>query len=284
MGRGGLDRRLVAIAPRDELDRALDGRVICAGGRDRGDVEHGQIPGIIRRRPGLLRPARNPTASDNARHPKTIARGAPSSLVEQSGRQAVDADQVWLPPIAFEALLALGARPVVERGALAAIVEERRSVAAGGEHEVDGEADDLARAGRLDAAEGALKQLGIGSAGAPQNLAATVEAQDVRRPIEGAEHEREPAVRLEMGGGLVAAAGAVEISDSTLVDDRQGVRPARGNIHSCAGRGGRGEEDALAGDEVAMTGVKAGELFGHGALLVAGFPSRASSGPRLYER
>ena len=38
--------------------------------------------------------------------------------------------------------------------------------------------------------------------------------------LEGAEHGREPAVCLEMGGGL-AAAGAVEIGDGALVDDRE---------------------------------------------------------------
>ncbi len=35
-----LDRRLIAIAPGDELDRALDDGVIGAGGRSAGNVEH----------------------------------------------------------------------------------------------------------------------------------------------------------------------------------------------------------------------------------------------------
>ena len=35
-----LDRRLIAIALGDELDRALDGGVIRAGGRSAGNVEH----------------------------------------------------------------------------------------------------------------------------------------------------------------------------------------------------------------------------------------------------
>ena len=36
-----LDRRLIAIARGDELDRALDGDVIRARGRSAGTIEHG---------------------------------------------------------------------------------------------------------------------------------------------------------------------------------------------------------------------------------------------------
>jgi hypothetical protein len=54
----------------------------------------------------------------------------PLSLLEQSGRQAVDAEGVLLAAVGLKALFALGARPIVERGTLAAIVEQRRSIAA----------------------------------------------------------------------------------------------------------------------------------------------------------
>ena len=38
------DRRLLAVTGRDELDRALDGQVIRAGGRGGGNIEHGRSP------------------------------------------------------------------------------------------------------------------------------------------------------------------------------------------------------------------------------------------------
>ena len=50
--------------------------------------------------------------------------------VQQPGREAVDADHVLLPPVGFDTLFAFRARPIVERGALAAIFEQRHAVAA----------------------------------------------------------------------------------------------------------------------------------------------------------
>jgi hypothetical protein len=97
-----------------------------------------------------------------------------------------------------------------------------------------------------------------------------VEPQDVGRAVEGAEHDGEPPVGPEVGGGLGAAAGAVEIGDRMLVDDRERVRPARRNVDARAWRRGSGEEDALPGDEVAMAGVDARELLAHGEGLLTG--------------
>jgi hypothetical protein len=125
-------------------------------------------------------------------------------------------------------------------------------------------ADDLARAGRLDAAKGALEQFGVSPRAAAQRFAAAVEPHDVGRSVEGAEHDGEPAVRLEMGGGLVAAAGAVEIGDGALVDDRERIRPSRRHVDARIWGCGSGEENALPAYEVAMAGVEARKLLAHG--------------------
>ena len=70
-----------------------------------------------------------------------------------------------------------------------------------------------------------------------QNFAAAVEPHDVGRTVEGAEHDGEPAVGLQMRSGLVAAAGAVEIDDRALVDDSERVRPARRHVDPRVGGG-----------------------------------------------
>src|SRR5271165_3438069 len=104
------------------------------------------------------------------RHPKTMERQSSLNVLEQSRWQPVDADGVLLPPIGFEPILALGPGPVVKRGALAAIVEQRDPISAGRLHAIDMEPDDLARASGLLAGEGARQNLAIGRAPAPQNL------------------------------------------------------------------------------------------------------------------
>ena len=48
-----------------------------------------------------------------------------------------------------------------------------------------------------------------------------VEAEDHGGAFEGAEHHCEAVVEAEMGGGLVAAAGAVEIDDGVGVEDAE---------------------------------------------------------------
>src|SRR5919106_2856974 len=92
--------------------------------------------------------------------PATSARPTPPPLrgdgflLEQAGRQAVDAARIVLAPICLEPVLALRLGPPGERRALAAVVVERHAKAAGGLHELDIEYHDLPRADRLLAVEG----------------------------------------------------------------------------------------------------------------------------------
>ena len=123
--------------------------------------------------------------------------------------------------------------------------------------------DHLPGANGLDPGELARQQLVIGRAAATQGLAAAIEPEDIGRPLEGAEHDGEPAVSLQMRGGLVAAAGSVEIDDGALVDDRERVGPARRNVDSRIRRRRRGEEHPLAVDEFAVLCFKLRKLFAH---------------------
>jgi len=45
---------------------------------------------------------------------------------------------------------------------------------------------------------------------------ASVEAKDQGRAFEGAKHDRQAAIGAQVGGGLVAAAGLVQIGDGVL--------------------------------------------------------------------
>src|SRR6266511_2290624 len=55
-----------------------------------------------------------------------------------------------------------------------------------------------------------------------------IQAHDPRRTGEGAEHEGDAAVVAQVGDGLGAAAGQVQVGDGPLVQDRQGVGVALG--------------------------------------------------------
>ena len=62
------------------------------------------------------------------------------------------------------------------------------------------------------------------------HLASAGHAQDARRPVEGAEHERDAAVLAEVGDGLGAAAGEVEVGDGVLVEHPEAVVALRRQV------------------------------------------------------
>ena len=82
-----------------------------------------------------------------------------------------------------------------------------------------------------------VEELVIGRASASQNFAAAVKPEDLGRAFEGAEHDGEPAVRLEVRRRLVAAAGPVEIDDGAVVENGEGLDPARRNVDPRVRRG-----------------------------------------------
>src|SRR5271165_5708956 len=104
-----LDRRLVAIAFGDELDRALDGGVIRAGGRGVWHIEHGPWSEYRCAAGGAARVAgvQPLTRADDRRPPENDGRRRGSSdFVEEPRRQAVDADEVLLSPVGLETVFA----------------------------------------------------------------------------------------------------------------------------------------------------------------------------------
>ncbi len=103
--------------------------------------------------------------------------------------------------------------------------------------------------------------LGVGGL---DGAAAGVDAKDEGGGIEGAHHEGEATVFEEVRGGLVAAAGDVEVADARGGEDAEGVH-ALGREVDAAGVGSGGDEvDFLRGDEVAVGGGKGGDELGHG--------------------
>jgi hypothetical protein len=86
--------------------------------------------------------------------------------------------------------------------------------------------------------------------------AATVDARDLRILVKRAEHDRDAAVAQQMSGGLIAAAGQIQVADPVLVEDAEGVHPFRRQVDAAFGRGGGDEENQLRADE-------AGQLRGN---------------------
>jgi hypothetical protein len=80
-----------------------------------------------------------------------------------------------------------------------------------------------------------------------------------------------------MGGGLGAAAGAVQIDDRALVDDRERVRPARRDVDARVRGRGSSEENALATDELAMARFELWESLADDEGLLTGLRRRESN-------
>src|ERR1700761_334262 len=72
----------------------------------------------------------------------------------QASRQSVETAYVLLPAVLLESGVALLLRPSLQCRALTDVLEQRHTVAAGGLHQVDIDADDLPRTQRLLIVEG----------------------------------------------------------------------------------------------------------------------------------
>jgi hypothetical protein len=95
---------------------------------------------------------------------------------------------------------------------------------------------------------------------AEDGFAAAVHPDDVRRALEGAPHEGDPAVLPEMGDRLRVAAGEVQVGDGEFVEDGERAREALGGEvdRAVPGQGcGRGEEEGLRLDERTQPAVYA---------------------------
>src|ERR1700683_1632575 len=93
--------------------------------------------------------------------------------------------------------------------------------------------------------------------------AAAVDARDLRVLAERAEHDRDAAVAQQMSGGLIAAAGQIQVADPVPVEDAKGVHPFRRQVDAAFGRGGGDEEDQLRADEAGQLRSYVVEELGH---------------------
>ncbi len=183
--------------------------------------------------PERLDPVGQPTVPAHAR---SIAVYAGLSRRDCLGRverrQPVDRGCVALSYVVPHALLPLSVEPEPALRSLAGVLHQWHAVSARVRDPLDVDADDPA-----DTVAGIL---------ARDHLAAPVETDDARRPLEGAEHHDDAPVLAEMRDRLGAAADVVVVLDGVRVDDPQRVdRPFRAQIDPPPAGSGGDEEERL---------------------------------------
>jgi hypothetical protein len=153
-------------------------------------------------------------------------------------------------------------RPFVEDVAIAFEVEVGDGVSAGAGDAGDLDVDEGAGAGVWRELLGEFGEPGVGFS---DEGAAAVEADDLGRAIEGAEHDDDAAVFLEVRGGFGAAAGVILIDGFHGAEDAEGIAAFGGEVDVGIGGKGRGadEEDFLLRDPAGEVGVDGGELLAH---------------------
>src|SRR5262249_23666850 len=82
--------------------------------------------------------------------------------------------------------------------------------------------------------------------------------------LEAAEHEGEPPVLGDVGGGLALAAGQVEVADAGVAEDAEGVQALGRKVDPPPVRRRGVEVNVLGGDEPAEDVVQPGVELGHG--------------------
>lgn len=94
----------------------------------------------------------------------------------------------------------------------------------------------------------------------------SVEAENIRRPVESAEHEGDAAVLFYVGGGFVSAADDVHVCDAGFGEHAEAVEAFGGEVDVAffSQWSGGHEEHFLVADEVGVVGGDGGEEFSHG--------------------
>ncbi len=139
----------------------------------------------------------------------------------------------------------LALSPAARVRTLAGERHQRHAVAARVGDPLDVDADD--RAALLCQHVGAWKLERV----AGQHLAVAVEAQDPRRALKRAQHHHDPAVLLQVGDRLGAAADEVQVRERTVIEQPQRADRALGrdvDMTVVPARRGRDEEHRLALD------------------------------------
>src|SRR5581483_79297 len=161
------------------------------------------------------------------------------SLVSDPG-QPVDAARVVLMAVLAHAVRALAIGPVEELAALADPAIRRHAVAARVGDPLERDPDDAARAQirREEAGERAEVRVRV-----IDDLAAPIEADDLRRSLERAEEKRDAAVLPQVRDRLDAAAGQVEVGDRPRSEDAEAVEALRRDVHVPVAARGRGPDE-----------------------------------------
>src|SRR5919107_2833796 len=179
-----------------------------------------------------------------------LVSSVPAGLRYEDGlqaRQSVDALGVLARPVGGHLRLPLPPGRFDELLARTDQVHERHPEPARARHPIHRDVYDGPRPGQVgQAGTQPIVRLIIGFV----DRAPTVEAHHPRRVIEGAEHQRDAAIRPEVGYRLHAATREVQPGDAVRIQDPEGAEPARRDVD--VGRrvygGGGHEEDRLSLD------------------------------------
>ena len=199
------------------------------------------------------------------------SRAAATSESSSAG-EPVDAARVLLALVLEQRVRSadpeLLGRPGVLVRAQPLVAHERNAVTARIGHPLHVDHDDRPpRLGAVGLGEGtALEQLVEAGVAGGHHLTASVQPEDPRRPLEGAQHDHDAPVLAQVGDRLRAAADHVEVGDGALVEHPQGVdRPLRRDVHVTLAveRRRADEEQRLALDPAAQVIVDAVEDLAH---------------------
>ena len=177
--------------------------------------------------------------------------------------------RVAVPPVGREVVLVLGSACRSSRSRSSTQVHLRHGEAAAVRDPLDVDDHDRALALLPVLGEGPA-QLGELRVGAQHGAAATVQPDDVGRPVERAEHQHDPPVLTQVGDRLGARPGVVQVGD--LERAEHGERPGHAlgrDVHPAVGaeRCGADEEDRLGQQEPGQTWVDRLENLAHGTSL-----------------
>ena len=180
-------------------------------------------------------------------------------------RKPVDAVHVVLTLVRAHAVVTFARGPFVQLRARPLVAIARHTVPAGVRDAIElhtNHGPDGTRGRKLLAQRRELRIAGLGHRTAP------VEPHDLRRTVEGAQHDDDAPVLAQMGDGLRPAADEVEIGDRRGAEDSERVEPLRRQVHvpGRANRRGRDEEDVLRCDERAERIVDGRVALAHESL------------------
>ena len=192
--------------------------------------------------------------------------------VDRQPVELVDALGVLLGPVVADSFGPLPVRPLVHGRSVALERHEGNPVPARiGDPAHLGD-DDRAHAHARPTRE-PTGQIGEGGIVGQDGPALPVQSHDAGRSAECAEHHHDPAILTQVGDGLDATPGLVEVGHGALVDDDEFLPIALGRaVHHAFGRewGGRHEEDRLCLEPVGETLIDDLVRPAHPAIIAAG--------------